>query len=81
MRTKPKAIVKGSAMRFSLTIISISVALAIIGIMVHVVIQTFKGETVEWSGIGIFVGGLAALLTGSGWNKTKQKEIEVNEKE
>ena len=79
--TKPKAIVKGSAMRFSLTIISISVVIAIIGITVHIVIQSVAGEIIQWSGIGVFVGGLAALLTGSGWNKTKQKEIEVNEKE
>lgn len=75
------SVVKNSAMRFSLTIISIAIAIAILGIVVYVILITLEGKPVDWTGLGLFVAGLAALLTGSGWNKTKQKEIEVNEKE
>ena len=75
------SVVKNSAMRFSLTIISISISIAVLGIVAYVLILTIKGESVDWTGLGVFVAGLAALLTGSGWNKTKQKEIETNEKE
>ena len=75
------SVVKNSAMRFSLTIISIAISIAILGIVVYVILITLEGKPVDWTGLGLFVAGLAALLTGSGWNKTKQKEIEVNEKE
>ena len=74
-------IVKNSAMRFSLTIISIAISITLLGIVVYVIISVSKGQEPDWAGLGLFVGGLAALLTGSGWNKTKQKEIEINEKE
>ena len=66
------SVVKGSAMRFSLTIISISVSIAILGIVAYVILLTVQEKQVDWTGLGLFVGGLAALLTGSGWNKTKQ---------
>ena len=75
------SVVKGSSMRFSLTIISVAISVVLIGIVIYIILKAFRGEEPEWSGLGIFVAGLAALLTGSGWNKTKQKEIEVNEKE
>ena len=74
-------VVKNSAMRFSLTIISVAIAIAILGIVAYVLILTVKEQSVDWTGLGLFVAGLAALLTGSGWNKTKQKEIEIHEKE
>ena len=80
MNLKPN-VVKGSAMRFSLTLISIAVSIAVLGLIFHIVIQTINKLPIQWSAIGVFVGGLAALLTGSGWNKTKQKEIEIQEHE
>ncbi len=80
MNLRPN-VVKNSAMRFSLTLISIAVSIAVLGLIFHIVVQTVNKEPIQWSSIGVFVGGLAALLTGSGWNKTKQKEIEIHEKE
>lgn len=74
-------VVKNSAMRFSLTIISITICIILLGVAGHVVIKTLNKEPIDWTELGIFIAGLAALLTGSGWNKTKQKEIEVHEKE
>jgi len=74
-------VVKNSAMRFSLTITSIAVFIAILGLVFHIVMKTVGGQAIEWASIGVFMAGLAALITGSGWNKTKQKEIEINEKE
>ena len=75
------SVVKNSAMRFSLTIISIAISIAVLGIVTYIILVTLDAKEVDWAGLGLFVAGLAALLTGSGWNKTKQKEIEVNEKE
>jgi len=74
-------VVKRSAMRFSLTIISVTICIILLGVAGHIVIKTLNGEVIDWTELGIFIAGLAALLTGSGWNKTKQKEIEVNEKQ
>lgn len=74
-------VVKNSAMRFSFTIISIGIFIVLLAIVGHIVMKTLGGATIEWTQIGVFVGGLAALLTGSGWNKTRQKEIEIHEKE
>ena len=75
------SVVKNSAMRFSLTIISITICVLLLGVAAHIVVKTVNGEPINWTELGVFIAGLAALLTGSGWNKTKQKEIEVNEKE
>lgn len=75
------SVVKGSAMRFSLTIISITICVILLGVAAHIVIKTFNKEPIDWTELGVFIAGLAALLTGSGWNKTKQKEIEINEKQ
>lgn len=83
MNLRPN-VVKNSAMRFSFTIISIGIFIVLLSVVGHIVMKTLGGTPIEWSQIGIFIGGLAALLTGSGWNKTRQKEIEVieeNEKE
>ena len=75
------SVVKGSAMRFSLTVISIAIAVVLLAIVAYIVLKAVAGEEPAWAELGVFVTGLAALLTGSGWNKTKQKEIEVHEKE
>ncbi|GAG08505.1 unnamed protein product [marine sediment metagenome] len=75
------SVVKNSAMRFSLTIISIAIAMTLLGIVAYIIITASKGGEPDWAGLGLFVGGLAVLLTGSGWNKQKQKEIEINEKQ
>jgi hypothetical protein len=75
------SVVKNSAMRFSLTIISIAICIVLLSLVVYIILKAVAGEEPEWAGLGLFVGGLAALLTGSGWNKTKQKEIEIHEKE
>lgn len=75
------SVVKNSAMRFSLTIISVTICVILLGVAAHIVIKTLNNELIDWTELGIFIAGLAALLTGSGWNKTKQKEIETNEKE
>lgn len=75
------SVVKNSAMRFSLTIISVAISITLLGIVAYIIIRAIDGEAPDWAGLGLFIGGLAALLTGSGWNKTKQKEIEINEKE
>jgi energy-converting hydrogenase Eha subunit A len=79
MTTIRPNVVKNSAMRFSFTIISIGIFIVLLGIVAHIVYKTMGGAPIEWTEMGVFIGGLAALLTGSGWNKTRQKAIEINE--
>lgn len=76
---KNKGVVKNSAMRFSLVVISLGIFMMLLVIGFYVVWETIEGSEVSWTELGVFAGGLAALMTGSGWNKTKQKEIEVQE--
>jgi hypothetical protein len=78
MNIKPN-VVKNSAMRFSLTIISITICVVLLGVAAYIVLKAINGEEPQWSEMGVFIAGLAALLTGSGWNKAKQKETEINE--
>jgi len=68
-------------MRFSLVVTSLAVCLCFIAIAFHIVMQTVRKEPLDWATMGVFAGGIAAVITGAGWNKTKQKEIEINEKE
>lgn len=76
-----KGIVKNSAMRFSLVVTSLAVCLCFVAMAFHVVMQTIRKEPIDWATMGVFAGGIAAVITGAGWNKTKQKEIETHEKE
>lgn len=68
-------------MRFSLVMTTIGVFIVLSSVSFYIVLQTINESEVEWAAMSVFFGGLAAILTGVGWNKTKQKEVEVNEKE
>ena len=70
-------IVKNSAMRFNLVITSLAIFITFISIAFHIVMKTIDGLEPDWATMGVFAGGIAAVLTGVGWNKTKQKEIEA----
>jgi hypothetical protein len=69
-------VVKGSAMRFSLTLTSIGIFIIFLSIAFYVVMRAIEGVEPEWTSMSVFAIGLAGVLTGAGWNKTKQKEIE-----
>ena len=74
-----KGVVKNSAMRFSLVITTIGVFIVLVAVSFYIVVQTLNKEAnVEWASMSVFFGGLAAILTGVGWNKVKQKETETN---
>lgn len=49
---------------------------------IYFIILASKGiQITTWQNMGVFVFGVASVITGSGWIKTKQKKIEVeNEK-
>ena len=80
MNLRPN-VVKNSAMRFSLVITSFATFITFVAISFYIVWKTVHGEEPDWATMGVFAGGIAAVLTGSGWNKTRQKEIEIREKE
>jgi hypothetical protein len=74
-------VVKNSAMRFSLVVISLAVCIVLLTVSFYIVMKTLNGEEPDWSTLGVFAGGIAAIMTGVGWNKTRQKEIESYEYE
>jgi len=74
-------IIKDSAMRFSLVITSLAMFITFMAIAFYIVMKTIDKQEPDWATMGVFAGGIAAVLTGVGWNKTKQKEIEENGKE
>jgi len=69
-------VIKGSAMRFSLTLTSIGIFVIFLAIAFYVVMRAIGGEEPEWTAMSVFAIGLAGVLTGAGWNKTQQKKIE-----
>jgi len=74
-------VIKSSAMRFSLVMTSMATFVTFMAISFYIVMKTIQKEEPDWATMGVFAGGIAAVLTGVGWNKTKQKEIEIHEKE
>ena len=74
-------VIKQSAMRFSLVVTTIGVFVVLMSVSFYIVMQTLDKTQPEWASMSVFFGGVAAVITGVGWNKTKQKEIEINEKE
>lgn len=74
-------VIKNSAMRFSLVLTSIGVFIVLMTVCFYIIMLTIHKEPIQWSNMSVFFGGVAAILTGVGWNKTKQKELEIHEKE
>jgi len=74
-------VVKNSAMRFSFIMTSLAIFITFMAIAFYIVMKTLHKEEPDWATMGVFAGGIAAVLTGAGWNKTRQKEIEANGKE
>ena len=71
-------VVKNSAMRFSLVMTSLAIFVNFMAIAFYIIMKATCEEEPDWATMGVFAGGIAAVLTGVGWNKTKQKQIEVN---
>ena len=78
---RKNSVIKNSAMRFSLVMTSLAIFVTFMAIAFYIVMKTIQKEEPDWATMGVFAGGIAAVLTGVGWNKTKQKEIEIHEKE
>ena len=71
-----------SSMRASFILITIGVFLLFVATGIYVVMCAFHPEKLgepSWEAIGIFLVGLASVVTGAGWNKVKQKQVEKNE--
>ena len=71
-----------SSMRFGFLLVIIACVIILLSIPAYVIILAVKGiQITAWENMGIFVIGVATIITGSGWMKAKQKKIEVeNEK-
>jgi uncharacterized membrane protein YuzA (DUF378 family) len=70
-----------SSMRFSLLLAVIGAFVLMMAVAAFIVISAIKGGSPEWASMGVFALGIAGILTGVGYNKAKQKEIELaNEK-
>ena len=69
-------IIKGSSMRLSLILTSVGIFIIFLSIAAYIVMKAINGGIPEWASMSVFAIGLAGVLTGTGWNKIKQKEIE-----
>lgn len=71
-----------SSMRFSLVLITIGVFLLFVAVAIYIIMSAIDANLSEpsWEAMGLFLAGSAVVMTGSGWTKTRQKEIETNEK-
>ena len=58
-----------------IVIIACSVLLSCLG--TYMMYQTIRELPIDWSGIGIFLTGMASIITGSLWAKSSQKKHEV----
>lgn len=72
-----------SSMRVSFIIITIAVFFLFGATGFYIIMSALHPDKLpepSWEAIGIFLGGLATVITGSGWNKRKQKQIENENK-
>ena len=68
-----------SSMRFSLLLAVIGAFLLMLCVGAFIIIAAVKGGSPEWASMGVFALGIAGILTGVGYTKAKQKEVELNE--
>jgi len=72
-----------SSMRFSFILISLGVFILLVAAAFYIVLSALRPEALgepSWEAIGVFAIGLGGIITGVGYTKTKQKEIERNER-
>ena len=69
-----------SSMRFSLVLAAVGAFILMLSVAAYIVVAATQGTNPEWASMGVFALGIAGILTGVGYTKAKQKEIEVNEK-
>jgi len=71
-----------SSMRFGYLLVILACTIILLSMPIYFIILASKGiQITTWQNMGVFVFGVASVITGSGWIKTKQKKIEVeNEK-
>ena len=77
-----KDVIKGSSMRLNLTLAAIGAFILMLSTSAYIIIGAFKGTEPSWEAMALFAIGIASILTGVGYTKAKQKEIEIkgNEK-
>ena len=69
---------KQSSMRLNFLLVSIACVIILIAVAVYIVIQAVnKNIGLDWTGMGIFCTGVAAVVTGSAWMKQRQKKDEI----
>lgn len=71
-----------SSMRVGFILIVIGIFLLFAATGVYIVMCAFHPEELgepSWEAIGVFSLGLASVVTGAGYNKVKQKQVEKNE--
>ena len=74
---------KTSSMRVSFLLITIGAVILMAATAVYISASAFNEIIPEpdWKEIGIFAVGLASVITGAGYNKMKQKKIEIDSEE
>ena len=72
---------KESAMRVSLFMVVVTVCFILACVGIYILMKArCDVEIANWSSMGMFVIGVAAIVTGMAWQKVRQKRIEKETK-
>jgi len=70
-----------SSMRFSLILAAVGAFILMLAVAAYIIVAAIQSSSPDWAAMGVFALGIGGILTGIGYTKAKQKEIEVNEKQ
>jgi len=65
------------ALRFALLIVAVSVGFLFLCVGVYILLNSFKDHEIDWVGLGAFMGGLFAPITGVMGAKAYQRKQEL----
>ena len=69
-----------SSMRFTMVLAAVGAFVMMLSVSAFIIIRAFEETEPEWAAMGVFAIGIAGILTGMGYAKAKQKELEKSEK-
>ena len=65
-------------MRLNLLLAAGSCTIILLCVALYIVVKAFQDiEITQWTEMGIFCGGVAAVITGAAWMKQRQKKDEL----
>ena len=64
-------------MRLNFLLVALACTLILVAVAVYIFCFAFKTvQITEWTNMGVFCAGIAAVITGLAWQKVQQKKVE-----